>query len=87
MAAVSIEYIEIDAQGNAKIIGSRTKVKQIVKDQMNGLTPEEIHDAYPHLTLAVIHAALAYYYDHRTEIDAQIANDAEFISGWKAGAT
>jgi uncharacterized protein (DUF433 family) len=75
MAAISTEYIEIDAQGNAKITGSRTKVKQIIKDQLNGLSPEEIHDAYPHLTLAVIHAALAYYYDHRAEIDAQIADD------------
>ncbi|MDX1946386.1 MAG: hypothetical protein SFU86_13375 [Pirellulaceae bacterium] len=30
-------------------------------------------EAYPHLSLAQIHAALAYYYDHQQEIDQQIA--------------
>jgi hypothetical protein len=31
--------------------------------------------AYPDLTPAQIHAALAYYYDNRDEIDAELAED------------
>jgi hypothetical protein len=38
-------------------------------------SPEEIRSQYPHLTLAQIHAAFAYYYDHIEQLDAQIAAD------------
>jgi len=31
-----------------------------------------MQQAWPHLTLAQIHAALSYYYDHKAEFDAQI---------------
>lgn len=34
-------------------------------------TPAEIADAYE-LSLAQVHAALAYYYEHRTEIDQDL---------------
>lgn len=37
-----------------------------------GHTPEEIQKMYPHLTLAQIHDALSYYYDHQTEVDKDI---------------
>jgi uncharacterized protein (DUF433 family) len=72
MNVVPLEYIEVDDRGVAKLIGTRAKVRQIVMDQMNGMTPEQIHEAYPHLRLAQIHAALAYYYDHKDAIDAEI---------------
>jgi hypothetical protein len=35
-------------------------------------TPEEFQLAHPHLTLAQIHSALAYYFDHREEIEASL---------------
>jgi uncharacterized protein (DUF433 family) len=38
-----------------------------------GLTPEEIVAKIEHLTLAQIHAALAYYHANRDEIDSDIA--------------
>ena len=72
MPIVAMEYIEINDRGVAKIIGSRSKVRQIVMDVRNGLSPADIHEQYPHLSMAQIHAALAYYYDHTAEIDAEI---------------
>src|SRR5439155_24175217 len=72
MTTVVQQYIEIDDRGVAKVIGSRSKVKQIVIDQRGGYSPEQIHEAYPHLSMAQIHGALAYYYDHKDEIDAQM---------------
>lgn len=33
------------------------------------MTPDEVLAAHPHLTLAQVHAALAYFYDHRQEIE------------------
>jgi uncharacterized protein (DUF433 family) len=76
MSIASIEHIEIDEKGTARIAGKRTKVIQIVMDKMaNGWGPDEIHAHYPHLSLAEIHAAFAYYYDHQQELDAVIAQD------------
>jgi uncharacterized protein (DUF433 family) len=40
-----------------------------------GANDERIREAYPDLTPAQIHAALAYYYDNRDEIDAELIAD------------
>ena len=40
MPIVAQEYIEVDARGVAKIAGSRSKVRQVVLDRRNGLSPE-----------------------------------------------
>jgi hypothetical protein len=56
----------------------RTRVAMIVMDYLaRGLSSEEIVRHYPYLTLAEVHAAMAYYHDHRQEIDAEI--DAEIL--------
>jgi uncharacterized protein (DUF433 family) len=44
-----------------------------------GLTPEEIAAKIEHLTLAQIHAALAYYHANREEIDSDIAKEEAVI--------
>ncbi len=54
----------------------RIRVAQIAADHLGyGWSAEEIARQYPHLTLAEIHAALGYYYDHREEIDAELADE------------
>lgn len=73
MSTVSTSHIEIDEKGVAWIDDTNVKVIEIVIDKLaHGSSPEEIHFQYPHLSLAQIHAALAYYYDHQTEIEAEI---------------
>lgn len=53
--------------------GTRTKVVEIVLDRLaHNWDPDEIQRQHPHLTLAQIHSALAYYYDHQKEIDADM---------------
>ena len=42
-------------------------------------TPDEIVNAHPHLTLAQIHDALSYYYDHAEEINHEIRESNEFV--------
>jgi uncharacterized protein (DUF433 family) len=44
-----------------------------------GLTPEEIAAKIEHLTLAQIHAALAYYHANLAEIDGDIAAEEAAI--------
>lgn len=84
MTIVALEYIEVDDRGVAKIIGSRAKVMQIVMDTMNGFSPEKIHAEYPHLSMAQIHAALAYYHDHKVEVDGQIEESRRYAEEMRA---
>lgn len=62
--------------GKPRIAGSRIQVKHVaIMHERQGMSPDEIVSEYPHLTLADIHAALAYYHDHRKEMNAEIAAD------------
>jgi len=64
--------------GKPRIDGHRITVKHIVLDhQREGLSPDEIVSAYLSLTLSDVYAALAYYHDHRADIDADIKADDE----------
>ena len=64
--------------GKPRINGHRITVKHIVLDhQREGLSPDEIVSAYPSLALSDVYAALAYYHDHRADIDADIKADDE----------
>ena len=52
----------------------RTRVAMIVTDYLAyGWSPDEICRQHPYLKLAEVHSAMAYYYDHQAEIDAEIA--------------
>lgn len=48
------------------VSGTDIKVSQIASEYDHlGMTPDEIAEAHPHVGLAAVHAALAYYYDHQ----------------------
>jgi uncharacterized protein (DUF433 family) len=67
-------HILLDEQGRAWIDDTNVKVIEVVLDKLGyGYSPEEIITAYPGtFTLAQIHAAFSYYYDHQAEFDAEI---------------
>ena len=44
----------------------------VVWHEHQGLTPDEIVSQVPTITLADVHAALAYYFDHWEEIQEEI---------------
>lgn len=76
--AVFATYIEIDERGVAWIGGTRVKVVEVVLDKIaHGWSPEEIHFQHPHLSLAQIHAALTYYYENQSRLDAEIKQRLE----------
>lgn len=68
-------YIERRAgvRGGAPVIrGTGIRVLDVaVRYEVMNMTPEEILLAYPHLSLAQIHGALAYYYAHKAELDKE----------------
>lgn len=63
--------------GKARIEGTRIRVIDIVALSSQGLSPPEIIDAYPRLTLAQVHAALTYYYDNQEEVEAEFGRARE----------
>src|ERR1700746_2766874 len=66
--------------GRIRIDGTRVTVHQIVTCYQQGLTPEEIADQYPHINLAQIYAALAYYHPNQNEIERELeAETADFL--------
>ena len=73
MATAAINHVVLDDQGVPYVDGTTTKVVEVIADYYFwGWTPEIIHRQYSYLSLAQIHSAFAYYYDHKQEIDAEI---------------
>ena len=55
------------------IEGTTLKVIEIIMAKTAyGWSPEEIHFQHPYLTMSQIYAALAYYWEHKAELDADI---------------
>ncbi len=71
--------------GSPIIAGTRFPVRSVVFYILKiGLTPEELVEKFPHLSLAQIYDALAYYYDNRSEIEHDILeNTEETVRGTK----
>jgi uncharacterized protein (DUF433 family) len=67
--------------GEPRIEGHRIRVRDIAASRdLGGLTPGEIvAGVYPQLTLAQVYAALAYYEDHRREIDGASEEESMFV--------
>ena len=67
--------------GKPRIKGTRIKVQHVaVEYEYMGWTPDKICDAHPHLSLTQVHGAMAYYYAHKAEIDADMRADEEFVT-------
>ncbi len=88
MTTVADSHIILDDRGVAWIDKTNTKVIEVAMDMLaHDWRPEDIHDQHPHLPLAGIYAALAYYYDYQAEMDAQIQRQLAQVSGLAANAT
>jgi len=63
--------------GRPKIAGTGVTVMRIAGWYKMGRTAEEIATGYGHLSLAQVHAALAYYHANVEEIEADLAEEEE----------
>ncbi len=70
----SATYPHVEFRGDvAFVAGTQTKVVEIVLVHLaHHWHAEDIQRQHPHLTMAQVHAALAYYYDHQDELDHEI---------------
>lgn len=77
--ATEHKYVELDERGIPFITGTTMKVVELVTSQFAyGWSPEELHLNYPHLSMSQIHSALAYYWDHKSEIDLDMERRFQF---------
>jgi uncharacterized protein (DUF433 family) len=73
--------------GRPRIDGHRITVEDVaIWHERLGMSPDEIVSAYPSITLSDVHAALAYYYEYRAQIDAAIREGEQFVAAMKAKA-
>ena len=78
-------HIEKRTDGKVWLIGTQTKVLEVVLDRMaHHWDADEIQRQHPHLTLAQIYSALAYYHDHEDEMDRAIEEQLNAVQNFRA---
>jgi uncharacterized protein (DUF433 family) len=81
MTLTNTEYkhVQLDERNVPIITGTTMKVVELVTAQIAyGWSPEELHFQHPYLTMSQIHSALAYYWDHKEEIDTDIERRLQY---------
>jgi len=74
------EHIILNEAQVPLIAGTTMKVIELVLDHLAyGWSPEELHFQHPYLTMGQIHSALAYYWDHKTELDQDIERRLQLV--------
>ena len=73
MIETRYKHVVLDDSGVPLIDGTTMKVVELVTShQAYGWSPEELAFQYPYLSMGQIHSALAYYWDHQDELDADM---------------
>lgn len=67
------------------VAGTRTSVRSIAGYYQMGMSVDEILQSLAHLSAAQVHSALAYYFDHQSEMDRDIARNND-VAHWKKQA-
>lgn len=82
LAETRYEHVVLNDAHVPLISGTTMKVVEVVLAQAaHGWSAEELHIQFPHLTLGQIYSALAYYWDHRDELDGDIERRLEKVDG------
>ena len=81
MPSVKTQYEHIVLEDNVPIIaGTTMKVIELVVEKMAyGWSPEELHFQHPYLSLGQIYSALAYYWDHASEMERDLERRLQFV--------
>jgi uncharacterized protein (DUF433 family) len=84
MESIIAEHIAITpgtCGGKPRIAGHRIRVQDVaIWYEQDGMSPAEIVAAYPTISLADVHAALAFYYDNQELIKKQMSEEAAFVA-------
>jgi uncharacterized protein (DUF433 family) len=69
--------VTIMENGGRRITGTRISLDSVVHAYWNGQSIDEIVADFPSLTTAQVKDALEYYLQHRTEVDAYLAEQEQ----------
>ncbi len=58
--------------GTVHIIGSRITLDTLVRIYKKGATAEQIQDSFPSLSLKDIYATIAFYLEHKTDVESYL---------------
>lgn len=81
------EHVEIvpgESGPKARIAGHRIRVQDVALwHEKLGMSADEIVYQYPTITLADVYAGLAYYWDHRDEIERAIGEERAVVDEFR----
>ncbi|HEX3314512.1 MAG TPA: DUF433 domain-containing protein [Gemmataceae bacterium] len=62
--------LRVDERGTVRIGNGRITLDLVVEQYENGMSPEDMVRAYDTLELSNVHAAIAFYLQHKNEVQA-----------------
>ncbi len=77
----AVDEVSVNERKQPVIAGTTMKVIELVSEHITyGWSPEEIKYQHPTLSMGQIYAALAYYWDHKEEIERQIEEQSQAVN-------
>jgi uncharacterized protein (DUF433 family) len=74
------QHIVINDEGVPIISGTNAKVIELASSHLShGWSAEELQYQHPYLSMGKIHSALAYYWDHKEELDRDMEKRFEYV--------
>ena len=76
----AIQHVYLDEDGVPRVGDTRMKVIDlVVAHQSHSYTAEDLHFHFPDISMSQAHAALAYYWDNKAELDAAIDAQRRYV--------
>lgn len=72
-------YLEVHAEGDVRVKGTRVGVEHLLSAYLAGSLPEEIAAQFPTVTLEQVHGVIAWYLRNRREVE-------EYLARWQESA-
>lgn len=87
-ATVNYPHLDHDAEGRARIAGTRYKVLHLAGEHYHyGWSADDLLDQHPDLRPEQIYAALTYFYDHHEAMVRELNQEADQVDRLAAGKT
>lgn len=80
------DFLRRDLGSLIHLTGHRIGLEDLVHDYNEGYSPESLASEYPTLSLSLIHRVIAFYLDHREEVDRYIARNQIEVDRQRASA-
>lgn len=87
MKMILPEFLTRDASGAIQVRDHRIGLEHFIREYNQGASAEEIVEEYPSLSLSLVHKTIAFYLDHRTEVDRYVAECEAELERHRSAAT